>query len=269
MSSAPDPRPQTTPDEATAGEPATPDQRSGWKTLYRMARPRPTRANFFALLLAALLGVAIATQVRQTQEQGLEDLREEELVRILDDVSQNGARLEDEITELERTRDGLVEGGDSEEAIAAAQERVDTLGILAGTTAATGPGIRLTLTDPEDKLDAATLLDAVQELRDAGAETMQVGDVRVVASTSFTDAEGGVEVDGTLVKAPYEFIVIGDPRTMASALEIPGGLAETVRGKGGTAQVDEYTSITVEALRTVSSPRYAQPVPEPTTEGSP
>lgn len=256
----------TAPDAPTP--PEDQPRSSGWATLYRMARPRPTRANFFALLLALLLGLAIATQVRQTQAQGLEDLREDELVRILDDVSQNGARLEGEITELERTRDGLVEGGDSKEAIAAAQQRVDTLGILAGTSAATGPGIRLTITDPDRTVDAATLLDTVQELRDAGAEAMQIGDVRIVASTSFTDTEGGVSVDGTTVSAPFELVVIGDPRTMASAMEIPGGVAETVRGKGGTAKVDEYTSITVEALHTVSSPRYAQPVQEPAPEGS-
>ena len=58
---------------------------SAWRRVYLMARPRATRANAFALLLACLLGFAIATQVRQTQAQGLEDLRQDELVRILDD----------------------------------------------------------------------------------------------------------------------------------------------------------------------------------------
>src|SRR5699024_2750227 len=61
-----------------------------WRRLYRIARPRATLANGFALLLAALLGVAIVTQVRQTQSQGLDSLREDELVRILDDVTQTG-----------------------------------------------------------------------------------------------------------------------------------------------------------------------------------
>src|SRR5699024_5694330 len=80
---------------------------ASWRRIYLMARPRLTRANLFALLLACLLGFALATQVRQTQEQGLEDLRQDELVRILDDVTQNGNRLDDEIAELEETRDRL------------------------------------------------------------------------------------------------------------------------------------------------------------------
>ena len=241
---------------------------SAWRRVYLMARPRATRANAFALLLACLLGFAIATQVRQTQAQGLEDLRQDELVRILDDVTQNGARLDDEIAELEATRDGLADSdATSPEAIAAAQERADTLGILAGTERATGPGIRLHIEDGDGQVDAAVLLDTIQELRDAGAEAMQIGDVRIVASTWFRDADGGVEVDGTTVTSPFDIIVIGDPQTMSSAMEIPGGVSESVRSKGGDVTITEYQSINVEALHTDSSPRYAQPVPEP-TDGS-
>ena len=61
---------------------------SSWGALLRMARPRATRANAFAALLAIGLGFAIATQVQQTNQSGLEQLREDELVRIAggDDV---------------------------------------------------------------------------------------------------------------------------------------------------------------------------------------
>ncbi|MGO1167238.1 MAG: DUF881 domain-containing protein [Janibacter sp.] len=241
---------------------------SSWRRLYLLARPRLTRANAFALLLACLLGFAIATQVRQTQAQGLEDLRQDELVRILDDVTQNGNRLDDEIAELRTTRDGLTSSEDnSPEAIAAARERADTLGILSGAEKATGPGITLTITDEDGAVDAATLLDTVQELRDAGAEAMQVGSVRIVASTWFSDGDDGVTADGHDLKSPYRFTVIGDPQTMSTAMEIPGGVSESVRSKGGTVAIREFDSINVEALHSNSSPRYAQPDPEP-TDGS-
>lgn len=254
--------------EASAESGGAAERPGAWRRVYLMARPRATRANAFALLLACLLGFAIATQVRQTQAQGLEDLRQGELVRILDDVTQNGARLDDEITQLQATRDGLVDSdANSPEAVAAAQDRADTLGILAGTERATGPGIKLRISDPDGGVDAATLLDTVQELRDAGAEAMQIGNVRIVASSWFRDSGDGVEVDGTTLTAPFELIVIGDPPTMSSAMEIPGGVSESVRSKGGAVSIKEFTSINVEALHTDSSPRYAQPVPEP-TDGS-
>lgn len=267
MSTDPDaaPGPEET---ASAGADGPRARTSPWRRVYLMARPRATRANAFALLLACLLGFAIATQVRQTQSQGLEDLRQDELVRILDDVTQNGTRLDDEIAELEKARDGLADSeGNSPEAIAAAQERADTLGILAGTERATGPGIALTVEDTEGEVDAAALLDTVQELRDAGAEAMQVGTVRIVASTWFRDGPDGVEADGVHLERPYRFTVIGDPATMSSAMEIPGGVSESMRSKGAEVRIREYTSINVEALHSQSPPRYAQPVPEP-TDGS-
>ncbi len=248
----------------TAHEEPTLSPRRAWRRLYAMAKPRATAANLFALLLAALLGFAIVTQVRQTQAQGLESLRQDELVRILDDVTQSGNRLDDEVAELERTRDELAgSDADSPEAIRAAQERADTLGILAGTEKATGSGITMTISDPDGQITAAALLDATQELRDAGAEAMQVGDVRVVASTWFRDVEGGIVVDGQRLEPPYTFTAIGDPHTMSSAMEIPGGVVESVRSKGGEAEVREYSTINVEALRSDSPPRYARPVPEP------
>lgn len=264
----PDRDEQDEPEEVqTSGEDAG-TSTSSWRRLYLMARPRPTRANAFALLLACLLGFAIATQVRQTQAQGLEDLRQDELVRILDDVTQNGNRLDEEVAELESTRDGLADNdANSPEAVAAARERADTLGILAGSQRATGPGITLTITDDGGQVDAATLLDTVQELRDAGAEAMQVGDVRIVASTWFSDDGGAITADGRTLEPPYRFTVIGDPQTMSSAMEIPGGVSESVRTKGGQATIREFDSINVEALHDNSSPRYAQPDPEP-TDGS-
>lgn len=240
-----------------------------WRRVHRMARPRLTRANAFALVLFCLLGFAIVTQVRQTQTQGLESLRQDELVRILDDVTQTGNRLDDEVRDLERTRDDLSDGeGNSPEAIEAAKERAQTLGILAGTERATGPGITLTIEDPDGQITAPDVLDAVQELRDAGAEAMQIGDVRIVASTWFRDEAGGIVVDGHTLEPPYELTVIGDPQTMSSAMEIPGGVVESVRSKGGQATVKEFSSINVEALHSVSPPRYARPVPEPSGDSN-
>ena len=50
-----------------------------WQRLALMARPRATKANALAALLAILLGFAVATQVRQNQVLGLESLRQADL----------------------------------------------------------------------------------------------------------------------------------------------------------------------------------------------
>lgn len=240
--------------------------RTAWRRLVLAGRPRPTKANVLATVLALLLGFAIAVQVRQTSLQGLEGLRVEELARILDTLDQDGERLSSEVRRLQNSRDLLRSSTtNSEEAIRAAQERLDALGILTGTMRARGPGITLSIADPALKVTAAQLLDAVQELRDAGAEAMQIGGVRIVASTWFADGDGGVTVGGTLVRPPYVLAAIGDSHTLSAAMGIPGGVLAQMRTAGATATLTEETSLDVDALHTLSPPQYAQPVPTPST----
>lgn len=235
--------------------------RDAWRRLARMGSPRLTRANFVVAVLALALGFAIAAQVRQTDVGGLANLRSDELVRILDNVTQENSRLSGEIRELENTRSQLAAGAASEEARAAAQARLDSIQVLSGTVGASGPGIVLTITDPEEQVTAVTLLDALQELRDAGAEAVEINDVRVVASTYFTDVNGGVTVSGQPVEAPYVISAIGDPSTMAAAMDIPGGVRETIRRHHGEADVDQRDSLDITSLHTPITPEYAQPVP--------
>ena len=238
--------------------------RRAWRRLLRMGSPRATRANLIVGLLALALGFAIAAQVRQTDLAGLADLRSDELVRILDNVTQENSRLSGEIRELERTRGQLAAGATSEEARAAAQSRLDAIEVLSGTVGASGPGIELTITDPEQRVDAALLLDALQELRDAGAEAVEINEVRVVASTYFTDLDTGVAVSGQPISAPYVLRAIGDPPTMAGAMDIPGGVREMVRSKNADSTVEQRDNLEITSLHTPTSPEYAQPVPSPT-----
>src|SRR5450759_1660087 len=175
--------------------------------------------------------------------------------------SGRGDRLRAEGDSLTATRDRLTAGGqESTAAVDEARQRADTLGILAGTVPATGPGIVLTITDPQASVRGDVLLDTMEELRDAGAEAMSVSGVRVVTSTYFLDRDGGVEVDGRLLRPPYVFLVIGDPRTLAAALDIPGGVLDTVRRRpGASAAVEQQPQVDVTALRALVTPRYARP----------
>jgi uncharacterized protein YlxW (UPF0749 family) len=115
------------------------------------------------------------------------------------------------------------------------------------------------------------LLGAVQELRDAGAEAIQVsgsgGAVRVVASTWFADAggdaEGGVIIDGTTLGAPLTIEAIGDPDTLATATRFPGGVVQTVEDRlGGTADVRTEDTVEVDVVRPATEAEFASPAPD-------
>jgi uncharacterized protein YlxW (UPF0749 family) len=215
-------------------------------------------------LLALVLGFAIATQVQQTQEAGLETMRQEDLVRLLDDVSSRSTRLDQQARELQAQRDALAGGaGTSQAAIDQATKQLENLRILAGTAAAQGPGIRVTIADPNRQVTAAMLLDVLQELRDAGAEVMQFGGARVVASTWFSSTGGEISIDGQPLSRPFTILAIGDKVTLTSALNIPGGIVETMRRQGATATVEQRDFVQIDALQAPRTPRYAQPVPDP------
>ncbi|HEV7627050.1 MAG TPA: DUF881 domain-containing protein [Streptomyces sp.] len=222
--------------------------------------PRVTRAQLIVALLLFVLGLGLAIQVRSTSENSsLRGARQEDLVRILDELDGRTKRLEDEKQNLESQRTELENSSDqAEEARKQTRQKARQLGVLAGTVGAQGPGIELTVTDPGKSVEADMLLDAVQELRAAGAEAIEINNVRVVASTYFSDSSGGVRVDGHKISQPYRFQVIGKPQDLEPALNIPGGVVQTLRKEQAEASVTASKKILVDALRSVKRPDYAK-----------
>lgn len=230
-----------------------------------MPEPKSRRRWAFLGIIAVLLGLlgfAIVLQVRQNSgTDNLANLRDDDLVGILDDQNARADRLRQQITQLQDTLRRLKDSGDR--SAAARQQAIQdstTLGILLGTVPATGPGVSVTVTDTGGKLGPEDLLDVIEELRGAGAEAIQFSTVRVSTTTALTGSPGAVSVDGTALTAPYHVLAIGDPKTLDTALNIPGGVAAAIRTAGGGLTVSERSSITIAATRPLPTPKYASPV---------
>jgi uncharacterized protein YlxW (UPF0749 family) len=103
------------------------------------------------------------------------------------------------------------------------------------------------------------MIDVIQELRGAGAETMQVDGVRIGLSSAVTGSAGGLRVDGTSLRAPYEFVVIGDPQGIETAMNIPGGVVQAIGNRGGSVDIEQSPLVQVDALRPLDRPQYASP----------
>jgi uncharacterized protein YlxW (UPF0749 family) len=227
----------------------------GRPRLVVLLAPRASRAQVVVGLLCLLLGFAVAAQVRSTHgDSTFATARQDELVGVLDNLTQRSLRLRSDIRELEQTKTELERDSRGDTAVEEARRRATTYGLLAGTVPATGPGIELTISDPGRKVRAAVLLDTLQELRDAGAEVVQINNIRVGVETYFLDAAGGgVTVDRQPLRPPYRFLVIGDPRTLAAALDIPGGVMETLRNTGATGRVTQRAVVEIHAVRSAGS----------------
>lgn len=241
---------------------SAPTREEARRRLLSFGRFNPTRGQLVAAVLTAALGVALVAQARVTEEAGLQQLRETELVALLDDVTSRAESLGGEVRQLESDRERLLGDEGDEAAAQAAQERLEAYQILAGTVPAQGPGVSILVADRGSVITQTMLLDGIQELRDAGAEAIQVGTVRVVASTFVsTDEEGQVLLDGQVLGTPYTIKAIGDPHTLSGAMAIPGGFSDALRGAGATVTVVEADTVVVEALHEPIEHRYARPVP--------
>lgn len=237
-----------------------------WRRLVRAFRPHVSRSQIAGAVLLALLGFAAAVQVRalRTDAGYPGTASRTELIQVLDGLQQKSRSLESEISEAEQVRARLTSDKDkTSTAIEQAGERATTLGILAGTLPAAGPGIKLTINGSGDAITAALILNTIEELRDAGAEAIEINDqIRVVASSYILDGQGGIVVDQSLIPPPYTIEAIGDPRTLATAMRIPGGVVDSVDDKGGHVQVSELDDTAINTQYRPRQPRYAKPAPE-------
>jgi uncharacterized protein YlxW (UPF0749 family) len=241
----------------------------GWRLLAHLGRPRATRAQLVVALLCGLLGFALVTQVHSQADHGLSSARQADLVDVLDNLTAKSDQLRSQIADEQDALRKLTGGADqTQAALDEAKQRASTLAILAGTVGATGPGIGLRIDDPDHKVTADVLLDTLEELRDAGAEAVEIRGggatdtaIRLVASSYFVDSQDGhgVIVDGVPLAPPYDILAVGDPATMDAAMGIPGGVLDTLKGKGAAGTVTRLQTVRITALHVVQPPKYAQP----------
>lgn len=221
-------------------------------------RTTSARAQAVVAVLLAALGFAAVTQVRSNStDASYTGQREQDLVVLLDGLAEARTRAQTEITALEQTRAQLeTSSSQRQTALRQAQQEADTLDILAGLVPVTGPGVQITIQDPDGTVGTDILLDAVEELRTAGAEAMSFnGKVRVVAQTSFEDTAGGVRIDGTTLSPPYTIDVIGEPHELEGALTFPEGPEDDVAAQGGTLTVTSQDRLRIDAVVSAGTDR--------------
>ncbi|HVL88624.1 MAG TPA: DUF881 domain-containing protein [Actinomycetota bacterium] len=240
------------------------------ETTEHRERPRPRvpavpRPGQIALALAvALLGFLLATQFRASEDlQGrLAGEREEDLALLLANLQQRSDALIEETVALRIELARAASSQDQERVLAenAARQLAD-LRMLLGLVKARGPGIEIVVADPEATVAADTLVDTVQELRDAGAEAIEINGVRVVAETSFSGSPGSIRVNrATSLRAPYQIRAIGHPQTMAEAMRIPGGVVDAVTARpAATIDITEHESMVIASLHPAPRFSYATP----------
>jgi uncharacterized protein YlxW (UPF0749 family) len=246
-------------------EPTRPpsEEPTGRDRLLAALRKPGSRGQITAAILLAVVGFASVVQVRATeQDDQYAGARQEDLIQLLNSLAAASQRAENEIAQLEQTRSSLRNNTNSRQAaLEQARQQANMLGILAGTLPAVGPGVQITVDDPTAAVGIDQLLNGLEELRDAGAEAIEINDtVRVVAQTALEDGDGGLVVGGQQVSPPYTIEAIGDPHTLAEALDFSGGFADQIERVGGTVVVEQVDNVEIATTMEPTPPEYAEPV---------
>ncbi|WP_370248432.1 DUF881 domain-containing protein [Nocardioides sp.] len=221
------------------------------------------RRQVVVAVLLALLGFAVVAQIQNAGAQSsYAGLREQDLIDILQGLAGTTQRTQDEIEQLTATRDALrSESSRRRAALDQAAQELDDLNVLAGLVPVTGPGIRVTISEPSGgEVSVGSMLDTIQELRSVEAEAIQInGSVRVVASTSIEEGPTGLLVDGLQLSAPYVVEAIGVPSTLAGAMSFPLGPRSQLESDGAVVEVEELQSLDISTVRQPQRSRYAEP----------
>lgn len=240
---------QTTPEHTPTGRERL------WQALVR-----PSRRQIVVAVLLGLLGYAGVTQMRYNEvDDTYAGLRQQDLIDVLNGLAGTTQRAQAQIEELEETRDELRDESSARRAaLEQAQEEAQTLRILAGAVPVTGPGIRITITEVEAPIELEAFIDMVQNLRNAGAEAIQVnGTARLVAQSWFEDGAGGILVDGSQLEPPYVVDVIGEPQALVGGVDFPGGPRQAFE-EVGRVRIEELSSLDVTAVRGPEQQEFAQ-----------
>lgn len=183
---------------------------------------RRTSSRLAVGAVLVVLGFLVVVQLRsQATDAGLNALSVQELTELVASLTTRNNQLRQEIRTLETQRDavaGAVERGDT----SAVQIRTDLNRVLgwSGALGVTGTGVRVQVDGP---LPGVAVQYLVNELRNAGAEAISLGAIRIVPGVVVTGPAGSLVVTGIPLSDPLELLVIGQPETLSGSLTRAGG----------------------------------------------
>lgn len=129
----------------------------------------PRGLHIVMLIVFMILGFALATQVRAQRSDPLEGLSEQDLVTVLDELSTQEQNLRNRRTELSGELADLQSAASEAEAREQASAKAATQAqIGAGTIAVKGPGVTVSVVDPDNNLSPTQFVMTLGELRNAG-----------------------------------------------------------------------------------------------------
>lgn len=150
-------------------------------------------------------------------------------------------------------------------------QQLEQANLAAGFAAVEGPGVIVTLSD-SDRLSTAgdnennyiihdeDLLKVINELWDAGAEAISINGERLIATSEIRCSGSTVSVNNSRYSAPYTIKAIGSAKELSDALNLRGGVVDSLAIWNIKCDISKQTTLTVEAYSGAKEMKYAKAV---------
>ncbi len=222
-----------------------------------------------SLILGFLLSIQFKSQAEHRASASIPSRRIEELVNLLKDSEEKRVSLEKSIVELRNEvnkykRDAVVEHKKPD------PEFKGKL-VLTGAIPLAGQGILVILNDSDKPVEQGEnpangiihdedLLKVVNILHASGAEAISINGNRMITTSEISCAGPTILINKNRVTPPFEISAIGNSRTMTSALEMRGGILETLKIFGMKIKIEKKDDVNIPAYTGSLDFKYSKPV---------
>lgn len=194
------------------------------------------KRKIYILIIALLLGFFIIIQTRSFHDAN------ELLVRDMDSnifqeihiLKTKNEDLRKEIEELEST---LARFTDQNLALEAIQDEIEKYEKLTGDISVFGPGVTVTI---NEEITTPWLIDLINDFFNSGAQAVAINGIRIVNKTVGFDTLplGQILLNGSIISPPYSFIVLGEPNSLTSIFNLPGGIFDRIKATFPSMEID-------------------------------
>lgn len=210
-------------------------------------------------VMCLLLTVALCVQIRtmnsanSTVSQTLADneLRDQ-VLRMKDRYDEALRNLENAQKELEQVR---VEATQNDATAEIKEQELKENNMLLGTTDVVGDGVEVVLQDAAEQnssiglsyqlIHYSDIQRVVNELKNAGAEAIEINGQRIVPTSSITCEGNIIKINGERVGSPFVIRAIGSQSLLYGGLSRVGSILDAISEAGNTATITKVDNITI------------------------
>lgn len=206
-----------------------------------------------------VLGFMLAIQFRTTQ-----DIKDSTPLQRVEVLTERVQKLEAENQSLQDELNDIRNSTGEEHS----QKMTQDMLVLSGSTAVEGPGIIVTIDDSSQKSTAGEdmnlylvhdedLLKVINELRAAGAEAISINGQRLTATSEIRCAGPTLSVNNVRSAPPFEIRAIGNAADLENAINMRGGVADTLKVWGINIRLQKSEKLWIPAYKNPISYKYA------------